>query len=102
MFFGPSGKVVKPDRAMIEAVQRYSMAALTGRANSDDTAGVERHIGGFVADLFLANALFIGWLIDTVRPDDVAHLTSINNRARSYYIRKMSQASSSGTRVESY
>jgi hypothetical protein len=85
-FFGPNGEIVEPTPRLMEAAQRHHIAALRARANPARVAEIEQSIDALVDDEFLARALLIDWLAQTVQPDDLAQVTAMNNAIRWRYV----------------
>lgn len=86
-FFGPDGTTLIPDAEFIKSAQKYYILTLQKEPESSQAgAQVRKLIESLVDDEILANALFIDWLIETVEPDNLAHLTSVNNALRWYYV----------------
>jgi|GEM_PF-1734529 len=97
-FVGPDGKELVPSAQFIESAQKYYIDTLRKNAqvrreeiNLTDNVIQETQnlISSLVEDKILANALFIDWLIEKVRPNNIAHLTSVNNALRWHYVLKI-------------
>ncbi len=89
-FVGSDGRPVKPDAEFIEAAQRFYMDDLSRRfASRFQTSNAEKKralIDQTVEDRFLARALYIDWLLETVRPVNQANLTNNNAALRHAYL----------------
>ncbi|MES1240618.1 MAG: hypothetical protein ABUT39_03270 [Acidobacteriota bacterium] len=98
--FGADGKELKPDADFIRRAQRYYIAALMkeppgrggeARVTEEEMKKTSDLIHQLVSDEVLADALFLDWLIGKTRPENTAHLTSVNNALRWYYYLKIRQ-----------
>jgi len=94
-FIGSDGTEVTPNPEFIQQAQKYYIdtllkAAKAGQAPNDLTDDrieeTQKLIYSLVEDEILANALFVDWLIEKAQPQNIAHLTSVNNALRWYYV----------------
>lgn len=94
-FTGSDGKSVTPDAKFIAEAQRYYVATLQKQLTTQSAKNREALkkieetrsvIYDLVQDEILANALYLDWLIERVRPDGLAQLTVANNALRWYYV----------------
>jgi len=94
-FIGADGKELIPSAEFISSAQRYYISALLKDAaasrekshlTGDAIRETQKRIYSLVKDEILANALFTDWLIEKIQPDNLAHVTSINNALRWHYV----------------
>ena len=98
-FIGPNGKEIIPNREFIGSTQKHYIVdillknerASQGKNHlSVDSIQKNRElIYNSVEDTILARSLFIDWLIEKIQPDNIAHLTTVNNSLRWYYVNNL-------------
>lgn len=83
-FVAPDGREFKPTTAFIEQAQQVYIGMLKPTVQGSEET--QQLIQSGVTNKILANALFLDWLIERGAPDNIAHLTSVNNALRWYYV----------------
>jgi hypothetical protein len=83
-FLGSDGKEFTPTADFIEQAQQAYISNIISRVER----GLETQqlIQGLVTNAVLANALLLDWLLERAKPDNLAHLTAVNNGLRWYYV----------------
>ena len=86
-FIGSDGKEFKPSVQFIKRAQDYYINTLQKSAEDSNLSyeDTKKLIYSLVDDEILASALFIDWMIERVKPNDIAHLISFNNAMRWHY-----------------
>ncbi|MCP3059811.1 hypothetical protein LXT21_13585 [Myxococcus sp. K38C18041901] len=88
-FIGESGKVLKADLGLVRRTQKELLERLRGRAlerGGIDLEAPRKLIDSQVEDEVLADALYIEWLNDTLRTEEVGQVRALNNALRMHYL----------------
>ncbi len=83
-FVGSDGKEFRPTTDFILQAQQIYISNLMSRV--DGSQEKQLVIQNLVTNNILANALFLDWLLEKSKPDDLAHLTAVNNGLRWHYV----------------
>ncbi|WP_337043827.1 hypothetical protein [Emticicia sp. 17c] len=90
---GADGQEIKPEQQFIESAQKFYIDKLQKLAGQDKKATLkaeverkQKDIYQLVDDKVLANALYLDWLIETLKPDNFAQLSIINKGLRWKYV----------------
>ncbi|NTX53512.1 hypothetical protein [Myxococcus sp. CA039A] len=92
-FLGEGGKVITADLGMVQRTQKDFLETLRRQSLEKgglDIDGPRKVITSQVEDEVLANALYIDWLNDTLRPEDFTRIRSLNGALRMHYLKRMS------------
>jgi hypothetical protein len=95
-FFAPGGKVLTPSAELFARTQRQYIETLRRQAEAIGGLSIgptQALIASQVNDDLLANALFIEWLLDQVRPDERANMKAVNAAMRAHYLDKLRPSS---------
>lgn len=85
-FLDVAGREIKLDKARILITQRHHIKQLEGSPGLANGAGRRDVIDRLVGDEIIANALYIDTLLAARKPDGNAHLASVNQATRWYYL----------------